>query len=665
MKMLKKWLALLCMLCLLPLCAAAEEVPTVDSVEALQEFLIQCREEGRTDFAVKCGSALYSEVKADNNAFVYRLCTLAGIESFDLLTNRSGKLTFTFVTYGSPYIAECATEAEVKSTLSAFMAEDAPEMTLMCTADLFQSLFRNGCMYRLMAELGVEDFTMKGNTSNHIFLSELQTMTTPWAAVGSVSEAGEKAAAWREENVSAFNLLFDMDAYSALTRNDYSLIAFLGGLDNYRLSYNNYTGMLYFTEVTYSDIPGAYCQSEDEVVAAIRAMGAQGHTSFQLKLDETTYEALKANSFARLYELQGQAGMTSGSMSFSSVSCIYRFDNAVIVSDVTVLTSLAEVTAHMEECVKRGDSEISMLLSDDVYDALMDGVAALFGSDAKFYDMIANAGVAGADDISFNRHSGAISLRGVHYYAGTNILRAVENGDLSVLTDRERQAYEAAKTLAADCARSTQEETARAIHDALCAMIVYTDDEATDEDDCCIGALLTGQANCDGYADAMVLVGKLAGLNVRYQHGDSREGGMASYFSTHMWNLIELDGSWRMIDATWDDRDGEPLYLWFNIGEDRASLSHVWSAEMTVPMLAETDLSSRPVAEYFAASADEVTAAAVAAQLASNAVFEIYLSADCGLGRIAAREALLAGLSGSVYYTWVEPLLCMHVELIP
>lgn len=357
--------------------------------------------------------------------------------------------------------------------------------------------------------------------------------------------------------------------------------------------------------------------------------------------------------------------MTSGSMGFSSVSCIYRFENAVITADVTVLTTLQEVTAHMEACAKRGDKDISMLLAEDVYDALMEGVDAIFASDAKFYDMIANAGICDAEDISFNRHSGAISLRGVQYYAGTNILRALESGDLSTLTAREQEALAAARSMAADCARSTPADTALAIHDALCALITYTDDEATDEDDCCIGALLSGKANCDGYADALVLVGHLAGLNVRYQHGDSLKGGMGSYFSTHMWNLIELDGTWRMIDATWDDGGDSAYHLWFNIGEDRAALSHVWSREMTVPMQPVTDTANRPVAEYFAANEAEITAAATAAQLAGHTVFDVYVSADSGLGMIAAREALLKGIYGTIRYGWVDTFRCLHVELEP
>ena len=140
---------------------------------------------------------------------------------------------------------------------------------------------------------------------------------------------------------------------------------------------------------------------------------------------------------------------------------------------------------------------------------------------------------------------------------------------------------------------------------------------------------------------------------------------MGSYFSTHMWNLIELDGSWRMIDATWDDSGEGAYHLWFNIGEDRASLSHVWSREMTVPMLAETDRENRPVAEYFAATEAEITAAGAAAQLAGERVFDVYVSADSGLGMIAAREALLKGLYGSIRYGWIDAFHCLHVQLEP
>lgn len=647
----------------LPFAALADE--KIETIDELAAYLAQCREAAQDTIIITVPSALGKELTADDKALLNQLTEAAGIESCAIRVNRNTKLTFTDVVYGVPLPDMCTTVEAVRENVAAFLPGSEGELTLVCSQELFQRLFREGGMYRLMAELGVGDFTMKGNTKGHIFLSDIQMMTVPCAQVDSVSEAGERISLWREQNVTAFSLLFNMDAFNALTRDDYSLMAFLGGADDYRLSYNSTIGMLYFENVTYSAVPGIYCQSETAVVEAIRAMGAKGFTSFQLKLDQATYDAVYANRFARLYELQAQAGMTDGDLRYSSITRMLLIDNAVIAADATVFTSLREVTAHVEACAARGEQDITMLMSADVYADLMDGVDAFFVSDAKFYDLIANAGICDAEDMSFNRHSGAISLYGVKYYAGTDILRAVENGDLSTLTAREQQALDAAKALAADCARSTPAETALALHDALCARITYINDESTDEDDCCIGALLDGRANCDGYADALLLAGRLAGLNVRYQHGDSLNGGMGSYFSTHMWNLIELDGSWRMIDVTWDDSGEGAYHLWFNIGEDRASLSHIWSREMTVPMLAATDRENRPVAEYFAATEAEITAAGAAAQLAGERVFDVYVSAGSGLGMIAAREALLKGLYGSIRYGWIDAFHCLHVQLEP
>lgn len=662
MKKLCKVLALLLAMMLLPLSAMAEDAK-VDTVQALQEILLQHREAGLTEFKITCTKTLYDEIKVDNNAPLDKLCFQVGMTDYKLRTNRNGVLTFSDITYGTAFVAECATLDEAQTIIGGFLQQDAREITLQCSEDVFRKLFREVGMYHLMAELGVFDFKLQGNTLNVIFLSNITPSAVPYANVTSVNEAGEKIAAWREEKVPAFNLVFDAETYDTLDREAYRMMTFLGGVNDYKLSYSNSARTLFFTEVSYTDTPNIYCQSEEEVVAAIRAMGAKGASAFQLMLDEATYQKVYEDYFARLHQLEGQAGMTSSDLRYSSVTRTLLYDNAVISADVTILSSLAEAVAYVEACAARGDKDIAMLLAADVYADLMDGVDAFFVSDAKFYDLIANAGIAGADDIGFNRHSGAINLRGVQYFAGTNILRAVESGDESVLTAREQEALTAARKMAEDCRRDDQTATALAIHDALAALITYTDDEATTEDDCCIGALLDGKANCDGYADAMLLVGRLAGLNVRYQHGDSLNGGMGSYFSTHMWNLIELDGAWRMIDVTWDDSGDGAYHLWFNIGEDRAALSHVWSREMTLPMLAVTDTANRPVAEYFTANEAEITAAATAAQSAGHTVFEIYVAQDSGIGMIAAREAAVKGLYGSIWYSWIDSLGCLHVQL--
>lgn len=652
------WILLLCML--LPVLALADE--KVNTVEEMQSYLAKCREENVDAFIVTVPSELGKGLSADSNALLDQMMTQVGVEEYDVRISRNTKLTFNNVKYGEILPDATLTVEDAKAAIAAFLPGTGEELTLVCAEDLFQYLFREGGVHRVLAELGVQDATVMGNSKGHLFISEVQMMTVPYACVSSISEAGEKIALWAESGAAEFKLIFDMDVYESLTRDDQSLMTFLGGVEDYRLMDYYGIGMYHFYEVTYAAAPGVYCQSEDEVVEAIRAMGAKGFTSFRLKLDQPTFDKVKEGFFERLSQLRAQAGMTDGDLRYSNATRMLLFDNAVIQSDVTILHSLQEVTAQVEAAARRGDKDIALLMDTEVYADLMEGVSAYFVTDAKFYDLIGNAGICGAEDIGLNRVAGLINLKGVKYYAGTNILRALENGDESVLTEREQQALAAARTMAEECRRDTDVATAQAIHDALCALVTYVDDAATEEDDCCIGALLDGRANCDGYSDAMLLVGKLAGLNIRYQHGDSLKGGLGSLFYTHMWNLIALDGAWRMIDVTWDDLGDQSCYLWFNVGEDRAALSHVWSSEMTVPMLPATDPASRPVPEYTAATEDEVTAAILAAQLAGQKAFDLYVTGEA-LGLITVREALRDGLLSSASYSWIDALRCAHVVL--
>lgn len=57
------------------------------------------------------------------------------------------------------------------------------------------------------------------------------------------------------------------------------------------------------------------------------------------------------------------------------------------------------------------------------------------------------------------------------------------------------------------------------------------------------GALLDGQANCQGFADALYLLCGLCGIECEYRcgHGERR---------LHVWNAVCIDGSWREVDAS-------------------------------------------------------------------------------------------------------------------
>lgn len=64
----------------------------------------------------------------------------------------------------------------------------------------------------------------------------------------------------------------------------------------------------------------------------------------------------------------------------------------------------------------------------------------------------------------------------------------------------------------------------------------------------------TRKAVCAGYARLLSDMGKELGLDIRYITGQVRENGQLADIG-HAWNAAKIDGSWELIDATWNDQD--------------------------------------------------------------------------------------------------------------
>ena len=76
------------------------------------------------------------------------------------------------------------------------------------------------------------------------------------------------------------------------------------------------------------------------------------------------------------------------------------------------------------------------------------------------------------------------------------------------------------------------------------------------------GALIYGNATCEGYSKAFKLLCDRAGIPCVIIGGNA--GGEA-----HMWNYVKLDGAWYMVDSTFDDPiGGEPRYDYFLKGKN-------------------------------------------------------------------------------------------------
>lgn len=85
--------------------------------------------------------------------------------------------------------------------------------------------------------------------------------------------------------------------------------------------------------------------------------------------------------------------------------------------------------------------------------------------------------------------------------------------------------------------------------------------------------LTEGVAVCDGYAHAYGLLLSIAGIDNQFVvgKGDGVE---------HIWNLVNLNGSWTHVDVTYDDpkpdKPGRILHSYFGASDARIAANHQW-----------------------------------------------------------------------------------------
>lgn len=192
-----------------------------------------------------------------------------------------------------------------------------------------------------------------------------------------------------------------------------------------------------------------------------------------------------------------------------------------------------------------------------------------------WHDFFGSCGVLGFG--STRQENGdrvTVRFEQIRYYSGKRIWAAAADGDTARLTERERETLRIASGVASR-ALGTPPERERYLHDWLCGRVRYYSDGEENDNDCAVGALLDGLADCDGYADAFFLLCRLSGIEACYVNGDASDfrGGADS---AHMWNAVLLDRVWVMTDVTWDDQEDAVSYLYYNIGTDRLRRNHSW-----------------------------------------------------------------------------------------
>ena len=239
------------------------------------------------------------------------------------------------------------------------------------------------------------------------------------------------------------------------------------------------------------------------------------------------------------------------------------------------IMDLEQFAAAVEEHAAQLEETFTIPITKDLMEQLQAPSSAGRGS-TILGEITGQAGICGSYRYSWNDTQ--VTFHGAAYRSGWRILCCQRSGRTDLLSVRERKTLVEAYTLVNRVSGSDLEKERR-IYDELCRRISYERQEDPDgEKDTAVGGLLNGRADCDGYADSMLLCCGLAGIPCRYIQGDSlKPSPLAGEEGGHAWNLVQIGGSWLMCDVTWgDSEESGPTYLYFNLGRTDAGESYRW-----------------------------------------------------------------------------------------
>lgn len=144
------------------------------------------------------------------------------------------------------------------------------------------------------------------------------------------------------------------------------------------------------------------------------------------------------------------------------------------------------------------------------------------------------------------------------------------------------------------------------------------------------GALISFEAKCDGFSGAMKWSMEALGIQCLTVSGDPADGGIG-----HAWNLINLEGSYHMLDVTASVHDdwmvetgiSETVYRAFNVSDtlnDRYELRDFYAGFAPVPVCDSMD------ASYYARTGHFVPAGADPSAILSRELENLAATGDGG-----------------------------------
>lgn len=239
-------------------------------------------------------------------------------------------------------------------------------------------------------------------------------------------------------------------------------------------------------------------------------------------------------------------------------------------SEDNIYSDLESLSIRLDEEIMSGSESFTIYLKDmdtGSIDKINNSLDGIFGSAATYQQvgMIGN---------TYKKITITIK-RTTNYYALKAYTEGVEIPDTE---KKAKQLYEAITCIMNECVDETMSDYEKelALHDYLVKNCRYSQNvsQPTGSDIYrAYGALVNGDAVCNGYAEALQLLFMCAGVESRFVIGTA-DG------VDHAWNLVCLDGLWYHLDATWDDpvpdKGETAIHSFFNVTDAIMEKSHTW-----------------------------------------------------------------------------------------
>lgn len=254
------------------------------------------------------------------------------------------------------------------------------------------------------------------------------------------------------------------------------------------------------------------------------------------------------------------------------------------------------------------------------------------------------------------------------YYEGEPNMTVTLNYSVSgdELTEAQEE-LDAIKRSVLDSAPDGAYERELFFHDYLMNNCEYDDGTTEGENadkSTAYGALVKRKAVCEGYARAFELLCTDSGIPSWVVTGKGINTDGSEEF--HIWNIVQLDGSWYHVDVTWDDSDGDVdhdiyQYLYFNVTDEEIRQDHTFSPlysdysdtdinyNVFLPQCTDTAYSYYRRNSQLLSDLDSGEPAAYLAKQAANGAREGVFRLDSGMDLTDTYHAIL----NEYAYSWL------------